>query len=76
MKPMNAMKKLVAVAVVLTIPLAEAAVKIEHWVAPTGARVYFVETRALPIIDVQVDFLSRCRARPGRKVRPRATDAA
>ena len=67
MKPMNAMKKLVAVAVVLTIPLAEAAVKIEHWVAPTGARVYFVETRALPIIDVQVDFSAGAARDPAGK---------
>lgn len=33
-----------------------AGVKIEHWVAPTGARVYFIETRGLPILDVQIDF--------------------
>lgn len=36
--------------------LALAGVKIEHWVSPSGARVYFVESRALPILDVQVDF--------------------
>ena len=36
--------------------LAQAQVKIEHWTTPAGARVYFVETRVLPIIDVQVDF--------------------
>jgi zinc protease len=30
--------------------------KIEHWVAPSGAKVFFVETHALPIVDVQVDF--------------------
>jgi zinc protease len=35
---------------------AEAGVKIEHWVAPSGARVYFVETHVLPILDVEVDF--------------------
>ncbi|QRJ65586.1 insulinase family protein [Azospira restricta] len=35
---------------------AEAGVRIEHWQAPSGARVYFVESRALPIVDVQVDF--------------------
>jgi zinc protease len=35
---------------------AAAAPAIEHWVAPSGARVYFVENRALPILDVQVDF--------------------
>ncbi len=35
---------------------AHAGVRIEHWVAPSGARVYFVETHALPILDVQADF--------------------
>ena len=30
--------------------------KIQHWVAPSGARVFFVENHALPILDVQVDF--------------------
>ncbi|MDR0576024.1 MAG: insulinase family protein [Candidatus Accumulibacter sp.] len=29
---------------------------IEHWTAPSGARVYFVENHALPMLDVQVDF--------------------
>lgn len=36
--------------------LAEAGVTIQHWVAPSGARVYFVENHQLPILDVQVDF--------------------
>lgn len=35
---------------------AQAGVKIEHWVAPSGARVYYVETHDLPILDVEVDF--------------------
>jgi zinc protease len=35
---------------------AHAGVKIEHWVAPSGARVYFVETHVLPIVDIAVDF--------------------
>lgn len=35
---------------------AQAGVKIEHWTIPTGARVYFVESRELPIVDVNVDF--------------------
>ena len=33
-----------------------AGVKIEHWMAPTGAKVYFIETRVIPILDVQIDF--------------------
>lgn len=36
--------------------IAAAGPKIEHWVAPSGARVYFVESRALPMIDVHVGF--------------------
>lgn len=35
---------------------AQASVNIEHWVAASGARVYFVESRGLPIVDIQVDF--------------------
>ncbi|MDR2000475.1 MAG: insulinase family protein [Zoogloeaceae bacterium] len=35
---------------------AQAGVKIEHWLAPSGARVYFVENHDLPILDVEVDF--------------------
>ena len=36
--------------------LALAGVKIEHWVAASGAKVYFIETHVLPILDVQIDF--------------------
>ena len=36
--------------------LAHAGVRIEHWVTSSGSRVYFVETHALPMLDVQVDF--------------------
>ncbi|MCF8198288.1 MAG: insulinase family protein [Sulfuritalea sp.] len=40
----------------LTSTLALAGVKIDHWLAPSGAKVYFIETRVLPILDVQIDF--------------------
>lgn len=40
----------------LATPWAEAGPKIEHWTAPSGARVYFVENHALPIVDIQIDF--------------------
>ena len=51
------MKKLLTVtfAILLT-QSALAGVKIEHWVSPSGAKVYFVESRVLPMLDVQVDF--------------------
>jgi len=53
----NTMKKLLtAVTALLITQAALAGVKIEHWVAPSGARVYFVESRVLPMLDVQVDF--------------------
>jgi zinc protease len=34
----------------------EARVQIEHWTTQSGARAYFVETHALPIVDVSVEF--------------------
>ena len=40
----------------LNLPLAQAAIAIEHWTAPSGARVFFVENHALPMLDVQVSF--------------------
>lgn len=36
--------------------LALAAPKIEHWVTKNGARVYFIETDALPMVDVNLVF--------------------
>ncbi|MDP1525431.1 MAG: pitrilysin family protein [Rhodocyclaceae bacterium] len=32
--------------------------QIQHWVAPTGAKVYFVASRSLPILDVNIDFVA------------------
>jgi zinc protease len=46
-----------ALALLLTCSgLSWAGPQIQHWTAPSGARVYFVETQALPILDVQIDF--------------------
>ncbi len=50
------MRTLIVVLLSCLSSLALAGVKIENWVAPSGARVYFVETRVLPILDVQIDF--------------------
>jgi zinc protease len=38
-----------------TLPV-EAEVRIQHWTTQSGARAYFVETHALPIVDVSVEF--------------------
>jgi zinc protease len=35
---------------------AGAGVRIEHWITGSGARAYFVETHALPLVDVSVEF--------------------
>lgn len=51
------MKKLLLLLAAWALALpAVAGVQIEHWKASSGARVYFVESRALPILDVQIDF--------------------
>jgi zinc protease len=51
------MKKiLIALFVLACAATAQAGVKIQHWVAPSGARVYFIEAHDLPILDVQADF--------------------
>ncbi len=46
---------LVALWLSLSLPV-EATVTIQHWQTPQGARVYFVESHELPILDVAVDF--------------------
>lgn len=50
--------KRVGVALVLTLATlsAQAGLTIQNWTTANGTRVYFVESRALPIVDVQVDF--------------------
>ena len=51
------MKKLLTVVITLFMAhSALAGVKIEHWLSASGARVYYVESRVLPMLDVQVDF--------------------
>ncbi len=53
---MKLAKFLSVLCLVLAFQAAEAGPKIDHWLAPSGARVYFVENHGLPILDVQVDF--------------------
>ena len=35
---------------------AYAGLPIQHWTTPGGARVYFVEARSLPMLDVSIEF--------------------
>ncbi len=44
-------------ALLLGLPLStQAALAIQHWQTPQGARVYFVESHELPILDIAVNF--------------------
>jgi len=43
-------------AALLLAPLARAALPIQHWTQPSGAKVYLVESHAIPMVDVQMDF--------------------
>jgi zinc protease len=45
-----------ALALALVTLSAHAGLNIQTWTAAGGAKVFFVESRALPIVDVQVDF--------------------
>jgi zinc protease len=50
-------RKFLSVAIIsLTACAAFATPQIQHWQAPSGAHVYFVENHDLPMLDVAVDF--------------------
>ena len=53
---MPSFKLLLLLCLGLIAQMAHASPKIEHWIAPSGTRVFFVENHSLPILDVQVDF--------------------
>jgi zinc protease len=48
--------RLTALLLVAASTAAGAALPIQHWRQPSGARVYLVESRAIPMVDVQMDF--------------------
>jgi zinc protease len=47
---------MLALCLLAFIPQAEAAPKIEHWTLENGARVYFVETHELPMLQIRAVF--------------------
>ena len=49
-------KSVLAVLLAVAASLAQAGPRIEHWTAPSGARVLFIESRVVPIVDIQIDF--------------------
>lgn len=52
------MRKFIVVCFAWFSSLAFASPQIQHWVAPTGTPVYFVESRSLPILDLRIDFVA------------------
>jgi len=57
-------RTLLCLALALAAAAAQAAVPIEHWTLPSGARIYLAATDALPIVDVQIDFDAGSRRDP------------
>lgn len=44
-----------------------AALPIQHWTQPSGARVWLIESHVLPMVDVQIDFDAGARRDPAEK---------
>ncbi len=58
---------LAACCVVLMVSSSWAAIPIAHWTQADGARVYLVQSRSLPMVDVQIDFDAGARRDPADK---------
>ena len=58
----------VLLACLFWLPLgAQAALPVQHWTTAQGARVYFVESRQLPMLDLAVSFPAGSARDPARK---------
>src|SRR5690606_41066047 len=64
---MRIQKLIIVSACLMFAGLSHAGPRIEHWTTPTGARVYFVASDALPILDVQVDIPAGSAQDPAQK---------
>jgi len=60
-------KFFLALLLTLTVGAAHATLKIEHWTLANGARVYFVESHAIPVVDMSVEFDAGSRRDPQGK---------
>src|SRR6476469_9843571 len=61
------MKKLFFCVVLLCAGSAHAALKIDTWTLPNGTRVLFVESHAIPVVDLSVEFDAGERRDPRNK---------
>jgi len=73
MNPMISLKRItkdVLVTVVTSLVClhsALAAIAIEHWTQPSGAQVFLVQSHAIPMVDVQLDFDAGSRRDPAEQ---------
>ncbi len=70
LKTISAMARTAAVSVVACFAAAgsaHAALNIQHWTLDNGARVYFVESHTIPILDVSIEFDAGSRRDPAGK---------
>ena len=68
---MGGMKRWVGASVVLVAALVSVsalAAPVQSWTTAQGTRVYFIETHALPIVDVQISFLAGSAFDPADRV--------
>ena len=63
----NALIFLISAAGLWLAAAAQAAMPIQHWITSSGAHVYFVESRSIPMLDVNVDFDAGGRRVPADK---------
>ena len=56
-----------ALALLTQSPAALAALPVQHWTQPSGAKVYLVESHGIPMLDVQLDFDAGDRRDPADK---------
>ena len=63
----NLIRPVLAAALWVAACAAQAALPIQHWTTSSGAGVYFVESRSIPMLDINVDFDAGGRRAPADK---------
>lgn len=64
---MFVLKRYLILLIVLTCGSAQAALKIQTWELANGARVFFVENRSIPLLDISIEFDAGSRRDPQGK---------
>ena len=73
LKPRTAL--LAGLAALVLTQAAHAVLPIQHWQQPSGARVYLVESRNIPMVDVQIDLDAGSRRDPADQAGLQSGDA-